>query len=254
MRLQIFSDCHIDVNHGFAPILADGVDAVVVAGDICPGLGDGCAWLRRHIPAPLPILLVAGNHEFYGRVVGEERAAGRAAADEHAIHLLDDASVEIAGVRFVGSTLWTDYEVFGAGLRADAMRHAARLMLDHRLILESRDQLGQLTPERARRHHFVSRGYLEGALRRPHAGPTVVVTHHVPHRRSIAERYARDLLTAAFASDLSGLVARTRPALWVHGHTHTSFDYREGDTRIVCNPRGYGEENPAFDPALVIEV
>lgn len=254
MRLQVLSDCHVDVNRGFAPSLATEVDAVVVAGDICPGIGEGCAWLRRHIPAPLPIVLVPGNHELYGRLIGEERAAGRAVAEGHGIHLLDDAAVEIAGVRFVGSTLWTDYEVFGTRQRADAMRVAARLMLDHRLILESRGDLGQFTPERARRQHILSRGYLEAALRRMHAGPNVVVTHHAPHPRSIAPRYAADLLTAAFVSDLSSLLAATRPTLWVHGHTHTSFDYMEGGTRVVCNPRGYGDENPDFDPVLVVEV
>jgi len=85
------------------------------------------------------------------------------------------------------------------------------------------------------------------------------VTHHAPHRRSIHARFGTDALNAAFASDLSELIARFRPALWVQGHTHCSCDYRVGDTRVLCNPKGYGpdsrymqRENPELDEQLVI--
>jgi Icc-related predicted phosphoesterase len=80
------------------------------------------------------------------------------------------------------------------------------------------------------------------------------VTHHAPHPGSLHPRYANDLISAAYVSDLTPLIESGKPALWVHGHVHASFDYRVGDTRVICNPNGYGGENAAFDPALVVEV
>ena len=106
----------------------------------------------------------------------------------------------------------------------------------------------------ARPLHRASRTWLTGVLETPFDGPTVVVTHHAPAWASVAERYRTDRVTAAYASDLSALILATQPALWVHGHIHTPSDYRMGATRVICNPHGYGRENPDFDPALVVEV
>jgi hypothetical protein len=93
-------------------------------------------------------------------------------------------------------------------------------------------------------------------LAEPFGGPTVVMTHHAPSRRSIAGRYASDDLSPAFASDLEVLVAASRAALWQHGHVHDCFDYMLGKTRVRTNPRGYYgyELNPEFDPNLVIDI
>jgi Icc-related predicted phosphoesterase len=82
----------------------------------------------------------------------------------------------------------------------------------------------------------------------------MVMTHHAPSFRSVAPQFRDDLLTAAYASARDDLIERFQPALWAHGHTHVSFDYRIGRTRVVCNPRGYvpDEVNAGFDPGLVI--
>ena len=104
-----------------------------------------------------------------------------------------------------------------------------------------------------------SRAWLEAELAKPFAGKTIVVTHHAPHRQSLAPRYAEDLVSAGFVSDLDALV-RAPVALWVHGHTHTCFDYTVNGTRVVCNPRGYRDrrtgqpENPAFAWDKVVEI
>jgi Icc-related predicted phosphoesterase len=82
----------------------------------------------------------------------------------------------------------------------------------------------------------------------------VVVTHHAVHWQSVHPRFRSDPVTAAFVSDRSALIEGYRPTLWVHGHVHNSSDYRVGATRIICNPHGYGPENPTFDGALVVEV
>ncbi len=84
------------------------------------------------------------------------------------------------------------------------------------------------------------------------------MTHHAPSPLSVHPRYAGSPLNAAFVSDLSRVAGGGRAALWIHGHTHDSFDYDLGGTRVVCNPRGYAKdgvnENPRFDAGLVVEV
>ena len=124
---------------------------------------------------------------------------------------------------------------------------------DYRQIAKQRNPWQRFVPETAYRMHHQSRLFIDTALK---ADPvkTVVVTHHLPHARSIPPRFTGDLLNAAYASDLSGVIEVGRPALWVHGHTHDSCDYMVGDTRIVCNPRGYDDENARFDPMLVVRV
>lgn len=256
MRLQVFSDVHFDVAAAFEPELADDIGAVVVAGDVCQGIERGMIWLRERLGTGVPIIMVAGNHEFYRSVRGDERRAGSRAAVRHNVHFLDDASVVLGGVRFVGSTLWSSFDLFGEGMRETAMAAAERMMLDHHLIVEDAASQRVFSAEDARRQHIRSCAYLDRTLASPCDGPTVVVTHHGPHANSVAAKYRHDRLTPAFVSDLSGLIERHQPALWVHGHTHASFDYRVGGTRVLCNPHGYGfgRENPKFKPRMVVEV
>lgn len=254
MRLQIISDLHVDVVGGFLPRLAPSADAVIVAGDVQEGAADGLAFLRQHLPLPTPILFVPGNHEFYGSAVVEERLAAAEAAIAHDIALLDDTLVEIGGVRFVGATLWTDFCLNGEGNQIIDMAVAGDLMNDFRRINLQKRPWRRFTPETSVGLHRRSRAFLWETLEQPFAGPTVVVTHHAPHVASIHTRYERAVVNPAYVSDQTAIIERFRPALWVHGHVHDSFDYRVADTRIVANPRGYGDENGAFDPLLVVEV
>ncbi|RVA80063.1 metallophosphoesterase, partial [Mesorhizobium sp. M7A.F.Ca.CA.001.11.2.1] len=195
---------------------------------------------------------VAGNHEFYKGSIKEGLEDGRnAAAQFPRVYFLENDSVVIDGVRFVGATLWTDYRV--EGHPELAMAYARERMNDHRLIAKQRDPWQRFLPETALRMHQDSRQYIDTALK---ADPvkTVVVTHHLPHPWSIPPRFKSDLLNAAFASDLSNVIEDGHPALWVHGHTHDSCEYRIGSTRIICNPRGYEDENAKFDPTLVVRI
>ena len=117
----------------------------------------------------------------------------------------------------------------------------------------------RFTPAHAREIHLRSRAFIEATLGAPHDGPTVVVTHHAPHPNSVHPRFVGNDASPGFVSDLSDLIARHGPELWVHGHTHDGCDYVVGGTRVVCNPKGYGPrsaggriENAAFDPQLVV--
>lgn len=247
----MLSDIHAEINGEVALELAEGADVVVAAGDIHNGVEAGFAYLRRSLGPGVPVVMVAGNHEFYGRDMDEERALAGRAAEDHGVVWLDGCEAVIGGVRFLGATLWTDYDLLGTDLRAQSMRVAGLAMNDHRLI-----RVGErtFTPADARALHLTARDGLAAALARPFGGPTVVVTHHAPHERSVARRYLCNPLNPAFVSDLGDLFAKDAPVLWVHGHTHAYLDYRVSATRVVCNPLGYRGENTGFDPSLVIEV
>ncbi|WP_214470883.1 metallophosphoesterase [Mesorhizobium sp. dw_380] len=252
MKLWLFSDLHLEVADLRPPMTIPDADICVVAGDLCRAPANGVHWLGKNIAHEMPCIYVAGNHEFYKGSIREGLEDGRAAAAQFPnVHFLENDFVTIDGVRFLGATLWTDYRIEG---HPDlAMVHARERMNDHKLIAEQRNPWKRFVPETAFRMHQESRLFLTSVLK---ADPikTVVVTHHLPHAKSIPSRFEGDLLNAAFASDLSEVIEVGRPALWLHGHTHDTCDYRVGSTRILCNPRGYGDENIAFDPALVVGV
>ncbi|HMJ30617.1 MAG TPA: metallophosphoesterase, partial [Xanthobacteraceae bacterium] len=191
---------------------------------------------------------------FYRRCWSEELANARVVAPLYGVHLLEDDTVVLGDVRFVGASLWTDYALFGERNVTRAMLAATHGLNDHKRIKWSKEPWRRFRPEEALLLHKRSRTFVETALAGPFDGATVVITHHAPHPGSIHSRYKSDLLTAAYVSDLTAVLEAGRPGLWIHGHVHESFDYRAGATRVICNPHGYGTENGRFDPALVVEV
>jgi len=247
MKLHILSDLHLEFED-FTPPPAEA-DVVVLAGDIGGGT-DGVEWAAQRFPAR-PVVYVPGNHEYYGHDIAlvDELAA---AAPDH-VHVLSDGAVELGGVRFLCSTLWTDFRLHGEGDAWFARQRARRSITDfHSIRIGGR----RLRPEDTVEFHERSRAWLERELGRVFDGPTVVVTHFLPAMPSIAARYANDPLNPAFASRLEPVIERYRPALWIHGHTHMPCDYELFGTRVVCNPRGYPREfeKSGFRPDLVVEV
>lgn len=258
MRLWIFSDLHIDIGGPWMPAAVPAADLAVVAGDVGEGLTRSVAWLAAAVRPHMPVAFVAGNHEYYRRCLPDELRAGRAAAADSGIHLLENDTVRFGDLAVSGCTLWTDYELDGSAERAAAMRDARVGLNDHRLIAwKRRPEWQRFRPEEALALHVASRRFLETTLQPIADGMLrahVVVTHHAPSAGSIAPRFVGKPLNAAFASRLDGLIVGGRPSLWIHGHTHGSVDYRLGGTRVLCNPRGYPGENPDFQPGLVVEV
>jgi Icc-related predicted phosphoesterase len=253
MKLWVISDLHLEFDEHYELPVPDA-DVAVVAGDVTTGVGNSIRWLDRHVAPAMPVVFVAGNHEFYGHSVMEGIEWGRVhAAECPNVHFLNDEAMEIGGVRFLGATLWTDFNLDGDGAWAAANFEGR--MNDSRQIawrmLPSREHFGAL---RAKQLHIQSKRFLREQLAAGFDGPTVVVTHHAPHPGSVHRRYKGSSLNPSFASDLSEMMELWKPSLWVHGHVHDSFDYVVRNTRVLCNPRGYLTENAAFDPALVVEV
>lgn len=253
MKILIMSDLHIEHRPRWSlPDVLSEHDVVVLAGDIHSPPAEGVRWAFENF-APTPVILVAGNHEFYGGGDIQRRMfdASVACMGLDSVHLLGRDSVVIGGVRFLGCTLWTDFDLFGPRHRDLCMARAASSINDFRLIRN-------FSPTDALAEHEADIGFLRRELAESFDGPTVVVTHHAPHPFSIDDRFKSDLTSAAFASDLTEIIEQHGPALWVHGHMHNSSDYAVGSTRIVCNPKGYGphaygaqHENGAFCMKLV---
>lgn len=253
MKLHILSDLHLGQG-ALEPPRSDA-DLVVLAGDIARP-AQAVAWARA---LDKPALYVLGNHEFYGGSIAATVSQLKALCEGTLVQVLDNESVVISGVRFLGSTLWTDFLLLGDGEIRDAATEAAlQAMRDYSRIHLDEARQALFTPVDCtllfRRHE----AWLRRQLAQPHPGPTVVITHHAPSVRSIHPRFADSLLNVCFASDAEHLLDGDKVQLWIHGHMHDSFDYRVNGTRVVCNPRGYARngvnENADFDPGLVVEV
>jgi Icc-related predicted phosphoesterase len=247
MRLHLLSDLHLEFQDFTPP--ATSADVVLLAGDIHVG-AHGVAWAQRHFTCP--VLYVPGNHEYYGGSLHKTLAQMKDQARGSCVHVLENEEVVIDGVRFLGGTLWTDYRL--TGNPPLAQWDALRIMADFERIRDERFR--KVKPPQLAARHQKTRAFFESRLSQPFAGPTVAISHHAPCELSIHERYrgGSGHLNASYASRLDALMGLA--VLWVHGHTHDSFDYDAGGTRVVCNPRGYvpSDANYGFKPDLVLEV
>ena len=243
MRIQVYSDIHLE----HAPFSPPGsnADVVVLAGDIGNGTA-GIEWARATFRAP--VLYLAGNHEYYEGEFESVNKAMRAAAGG-GVELLDCTRVVVGGALFLGCTLWTDYSLVRESERSAVIEEARQRSPDYQKIrfggraFEPEDSVALCARHRV---------WLAAALEEPFPGKTVVITHFAPHRRSIAPAYANHLANPGFVLDLEEQMGRA--ALWIHGHTHTFFDYRVRGTRVVCNPRGNPGEQTGFQPGLTVDI
>jgi len=220
-RLWVLSDLHFEaVPHpeGYRPARPE-FDVLVVAGDVWEGDPRRALEFCAVLAGGKPAVFVMGNHEFWRGDLQGQREVARRAAQDLGVILLDDSEAVVAGVHFVGGTLWGDGLETGQPITVPAGG-------TQRLI----------TSEDAATLHARTRGVIEAAMARPRDGPLAVVTHHAP-------------------SDLPALTDSGQSAVWVHGHVHGTIDTtRPGGTRILCNAAGPGFFNLAFRDDWVIEI
>ncbi len=258
MRLQILSDLHLETET-FDPEPAPGAEVLVLAGDI-DRTWDG--W-RRFAGWPVPVVAVAGNHEYDGRDVDEAHAALRDHCEGLCIRLLQRESLVLEDdrgrrVRFCGTVRWCDFDLFGAAGQARALRAGSYFQ---RVMGATRG--GQpFDADAVRVLGLACRQWLERTLPVSGSEPadaTVAITHFAPSVRSADPRYGRQPTTASFCNADDDLIPHAD--LWIHGHLHCRFDYtvdRAGrrPTRVVCQARGLANKGEAegFDPQRVFEV
>jgi Icc-related predicted phosphoesterase len=198
---------------------------------------------------------VAGNHEFYH---GKWNRTLDVLRDECGqfpnIYFLEQECKKIDDVTFIGGTLWTDMNK-GDPLTLHAVRD---MMNDFRVIKKELEGYTSLKPHDTVIRHRKTLDYIKTVVAERHDEKFVVVGHHSPSFKSVHEMYAHDtIMNGAYHSDLSEFILdRPQIKLWTHGHTHYAFDYMIGETRIVCNPRGYEgfEPDSGWDPSILLEI
>ncbi len=259
-RLWIFSDLHQEwASNAYDPTAhaPSDFDVVVVAGDVDTPGDAAIDRLADWFPGT-PVVYVAGNHDFYVPggadpfTLSDMRLRMRDRAAARGVTFLDDSAATIAGVRFVGGTLWTDQRL-GTHGSGHAYGSSRRGMNDYRCIRRGSGRHRHLRVEDTVALHRETRSVIEGWLRVRVDEPTVVVTHHAPSPHSLSDQNMD--LRWNYASDLHDIMTDiSGPDLWIHGHLHNHQEYSVGRTGVVANPRGHGVEQRDFVPDLVVTV
>jgi Icc-related predicted phosphoesterase len=255
MKLWIISDLHLEFLEPFNQKPPTDVDVLVCAGDVLTkGVLPSIRWLAETYGSQLPVIFVAGNHEFYNASIEESIRHAREYAHRFPnFHFLENDAVDIAEVRFIGATLWTDFRLHGRNPTVN-MSYAESGMNDFKKIKFSKKPYQKFKPIFAYRQHCETRSFISEQLNENAGRKTVVVTHHAPSSVSLALGSRHDPLSACYASDMEDLLTEDGPALWVHGHLHHRNDYVVGNTRIVSNARGYPGDWTGFDPLFTVDV
>lgn len=246
MKLSVMSDLHLEFDRGnlFVPEFY-GEDVLILAGDIQMGLVQA-AWFVELLKTR-NVIYILGNHEFYKNNIDkvydelaafttEVNDAAKLKGYKYKLFSLQNDSVLLDGITFVGATLWTDF-----GKENPVVLSAAPYYMNDYKHIRQKETYSKLTPERILYEHYKSRRFLE-----QHVKDAVVITHHLPSERSVDPRFKHETEANYFYySELDYLVEQAKK--WIHGHTHASRDY----ANIICNPRGYNGENINFKPTIV---
>jgi predicted phosphodiesterase len=244
LRLAVYSDLHLEIAPWQPPAVE--ADLVILAGDIDNGTR-GIAWARRSFSGP--VIYIPGNHEFYGHELSGTAEGLASAAREHDVVLLDGSTLQLGNVRLIGCTLWTDYSLASEEGRSKVMEQSRHRNPDFTYIRKGERAFA---PEDAVVLCTAQKAWLKERLDEPFEGRTVVITHFAPHRGSIAPAFQGHPANPGFIVPLDDCMGLAD--LWIHGHTHTAFDYSVGRTRVRCNPRGYPDETSGFDASCVVSL
>lgn len=268
MKIQLLSDLHLEVHPQFVPEPAPDADLLVLAGDIGSYQNDSQVagdnfGLERFSPLPqwggwpTPVVFVPGNHEYDMQDFDAAHDRLRRTCDRLGLLWLERETLVLNGVRFVGTTLWSDFDALADHEQCTDLTR--RLRLRQKAFRAANFYLAKTGTTRAgtpwlaepmREQALVCMAWLEDALARPFDGPTVAITHFAPSLRSADPRYGLAPGTAGFCNALDHLLPRA--TLWLHGHLHAPSDYtvqgQQADgtpwqCRVVANPLGYARKN-----------
>jgi predicted phosphodiesterase len=283
MRIQIVSDLHLE----FSDVEIENqhnADVLILSGDImlasdlhnspAPGPYSGPgdmtrfnnkndrayryrAFLKRCSERFTNVIYVAGNHEFYdGKWIQTLTTLSDECKVFGNVYFLERGAKTIDGVTFIGATLWTDLNK-GDPLTLHAVRD---MMMDYKTVRKELDGYASLRPHDTVIRHRDTLDYFKSVMSEKGDEKFVVCTHHSPSFQSVHEEYRSEyLMNGAYHSSLEEFILdRPQIKLWTHGHTHHPFDYKIGDTRVVCNPRGYENdsysEDTGWDSGLTVEI
>jgi predicted phosphodiesterase len=251
MRLQLLSDLHLETEV-YQPRPAPGAELLVLGGDI-DATWEGLALFKDW---PVPVLMVAGNHEFDGRDIDATWPLLRERCASLGIRLLERESAVLSDaqgrrIRFVATVRWCDFNAFGEARRDKAQRAGSYFVRVQRSTRNGQPFDAQAVRDEA----LACRAWLAEELNRSGDwDATVALTHFAPSLKSADPRYGEQMGTASFCNADEDLLPRAD--LWIHGHLHCRHDYTVGNTRVVCNARGHAPRGEAegYDDQWVIEV
>ncbi len=271
VKIQLMSDLHLESNPGYVPVPAPGAELLVLAGDIGSyqrgsKVDDPDFGLGRFSPQqgwPVPVLYVPGNHEYDALDFDETHARLRETCERLGLIWLEREEHVVGDVRFVGTTLWADFDALV--LRPGAPEPTLQQVLKQRhkafraanFYLQKADALRHGQPWMAegwREQALACEAWLRTTLARPFDGTTVVVTHFAPSLRSADPRYGVTPATAGFCNALDHLLPLAH--YWLHGHLHCQQDYLADGCRVLANTLGYAGkgEQEGFRPTFVLDL
>ncbi|TNF91966.1 MAG: hypothetical protein EP297_14595 [Gammaproteobacteria bacterium] len=257
MKIQLLSDIHTESYpaEDIPSVMRTDADVLILAGDIGTGMNVAKWVAEQAARLEIPVIFVLGNHEFYHndfltfideiKTWFKENAPG--------VHLLECDTLILGGVRFLGTTLWTDYKAAEPEFtQIETMTNAESNWSDHLAI--SFNNSRRFLPNDALEAHKNSLDWLKHQLAIPFSGKTVVVTHHAPSNACERSNNTFNISSGCFQSQLDYLMGDGID-LWAFGHTHSNIDANIKGTRLVCNQAGFPQGRVTmFDPRKIIEV
>ena len=242
MKIQYASDLHLEFleNREFLrenPLIPKG-DILILAGDIVSEKARKKAepfyetWRTQF----KYIISIAGNHEYYGGEVMHAYPRYKRHLTENHV-LLNNESVEIDGVRFIATTLWTNIPESKISLVESSSN-------DYRQIKYSKHDPDKraVTAHDLNQMHAISLKFLEAQLNTPFSGQTIVITHHLPSYELLGAAQSIEIVKYYCASDLDRFIEKYSVPHWIVGHFHESIENQLYQTRFVSNPLGYVDE------------
>ena len=286
MKIKLVSDLHLEFSDCYINN-DEGADVLILGGDICiaqdlhdhpepantadqAAIANGTGLGRRQMTAQrfrdffkrcsfqFPhVIYIMGNHEFYnGKFYAGIDYMREECAKYPNVYMLEQDMKIIDDVVFVGGTLWTNMNK-----RDPLTMHAIEgMMNDFRIIRNDKRNYASMSALDVAIRHDRTLAYIKLIVEEHKDKKCVVVGHHSPSFQSVHPTYAHEnLMNGGYHSDLSEFILdHPQVKLWTHGHTHHPFDYMIGETRIVCNPRGYENdgysEDTGWNPNIVLEV
>lgn len=249
--IALVSDIHLEF--GACELTPTKADTLILAGDIVVAVrfkDENLDFFKKACDEYKNVIYIMGNHEHYGsEFKNTQEILRRKLASLRNLHFLDNESVTIDDIMFIGSTLWTSCN----DRDPNVLNYVDNGLSDYQVIRDN--PVRRFTSRNAAQVNFDSFIYLSCNVEINKDKKIVVVTHHTPSFNSVHPKYGNDTLNYGFSNQYDQFItANPHIKLWVHGHTHDAFDYVIGETRVVCNPRGYyavEHRRVQFDPKVM---